>query len=194
MLNFRWSTSTCREIISLRALQQPVNTPSCPNRYLLFFPPPPDEAHPCKSDYFFFFFSAPIWRCCYDRLSLCGQVEALSPFPAEMGFIYRPLLLGLTAAVIVGQVLRVTHLSGDTMIHGSNSIPRTVSRYVSARAVWVSGDGDSLRALQFQPQVRFASDRIELQIKFDERFHFFFFNFLHCFYFILGPRRPLINI
>lgn len=88
-------------------------------------------------------------------------MEALSPFPAEMGFIYRLLLLGLAAAVIVGQVLRVTHLSGDTMIHGSNSIPRTVSRYVSARAVWVSGDG----ALEFQAQLlRFGQERVADQI------------------------------
>lgn len=117
-------------------LLQPVNTSSGPLDYLLIFPPSPHEAHPCKSDTFF----SLIWRCCSGHLSLCRQVEALSPFPAEIGFIYRPLLLGLTATVIVGQVLRVTHLSGDTMIHGSNSIPPTASWYVSARAVWVSGD------------------------------------------------------
>lgn len=108
-----------------------------------------------------------------------------------MGFIYRLLLLGLTAAVIVGQVLRVTHLSGDTMIHGSNSIPRTVSRYVSARAVWVSGDSDSPERSSFNLSF-FASDRIELQIKFDERFHFLF-NFLPCFDFIFSPVPPILD-
>lgn len=199
LLNFVTSTRNHQACEGL----QPVNTSGCPLYYLLIFPPRasfPHEAHPCKSDTFFpSSFLALIWRCRYGHLSLCGQVEALSPFPAEMGFIYRPLLPGLAVAVIVGQVLRVTHLSGDTMIHGSNSIPPTASRCVSACAVWVCGD----RLSRFTPVSTPASClwtgsscRLNLMSGFvliSIFFAFFKFNFLSGAANV-GARRPLINI
>lgn len=126
-------------------------------------------------------------------------METFITISSRNGFyIYRPLLLGLTAAVIVGQVLRVTHLSGDTMIHGSNSIPQTASRCVFMPSGFLETETLLVHS-SFNLSVS-ASDKIELQIKFDEWFHFLFnFFALSLFNFLsgaadVGPCWPLMKM